>query len=75
MPALSRREKVKCEKCGDEYRRSDSARHPNRCGYKDEHKRPIYNVLSNRKREMEYRVAKKRSQPSSKQSTVCPFCD
>ena len=27
MPALNRNEKVKCEECGQEYRRADNARH------------------------------------------------
>ena len=75
MPALNRNEEVKCEKCGDDYRRSDAARHRKRCEDKDQHKCPNCSFISKKKEEMDYHVAKKHAESSSKQSTVCPFCE
>ena len=46
MLALNRNEKIICEKCGDNYRRSDAARHRKRCDYKDDHKCPNCNFMS-----------------------------
>ena len=74
MPALNRNEKVKCEECGQEYRRADNARHRKRCakGFVScsECKYSTYN-----QQEMSYHMAKKHAQPSSKQSTVCSSCE
>ena len=74
MPALNRNEKVKCEECGQEYRRADNARHRKRCakGFVScpECKYSTYN-----QQEMNYHMAKKHAQPSSKQSTVCSSCE
>ena len=70
MPALNRNEKVKCEDCGKEYRRADTARHRKSCqaGIISCHdcKYFTYN-----KQEMNNHVAKKHAQSTSKQSTVC----
>ena len=74
MPALNRNEKVKCEECGQEYRRADNARHRKRCakGFVScpECKYSTYN-----QQEMNYHMAKKHAQPSSKQSMVCSSCE
>ena len=75
MPALNRTEKVKCEKCGDEYRRSDAARYRKRCEKQEERKCPNCNFYTKSKEELGYHVAKKHAQPSSKQSTACPSCE
>ena len=75
MPALNKNEKIKCEKCGDDYRTSDAARHQRRCQHKDEHKCPNCNFMCKKKQEMDYHVAKKHAERSSKQSTVCPSCE
>ena len=74
MPALNRNEKVKREDCGQEYRRSDAARHQKRCAKGvvscAECKYSTYN-----QQEMNYHVAKKHAPASSKQSTVCSSCE
>ena len=75
MTALNRNEKVKCEKCGAKYRRSDAARHRKRCEEKDESKCPNYNFMSKKNEEMDCHVGRKHAQPNSKQSTVCPSCE
>ena len=75
MPALNRNEKVKCEECGQEYRRADNARHRKRCEKQKERKCPNCHFYTKSKEEMVYHVAKKHAQPSSKQSTVCPSCE
>ena len=56
-------------------RKSHAARHRKRYEYKDEHKCPNCNLISKKKAEMNYHVAKKHAQSSSKQSTVCPSCE
>ena len=43
--------------------------------YNDEHMCPNCIFMSKKKEEMEYQVAKKHAQPSSKQSTVCSSCE
>ena len=74
MPALNRNEKVKCEDCGKEYRRSDAARHRKSCAGGviscPERNFCIYN-----QQEMNYHAAKKHAQSISKQSTVCFSCE
>ena len=75
MPALNRNEKVKCEECGQEYRRADNARHRKKCEKQKEHKCPNCHFYTKSQEEMGYHVAKKHAQPSSKQSTVCPSCE
>ena len=71
MPALNRNEKVKCEECGQEYRRADNARHRKRCEKQEEHKCSKCHFYTKNKDEMNYHVAKKHAPASSKQSTVC----
>ena len=75
MSALNRNEKMKCEDCAQEYRRADAARHRKRCEKQKEHKCPNCHFYTKNKEEMDYHVAKKHAQPSSKQSTVCPSCE
>ena len=74
MPALNRNEKVKCEDCGREYRRSDAASHQKNCSkgvtFCTDSKYFTYN-----QQEMSSHMAKKYGQPNSKQSTVCPSCE
>ena len=74
MSALNRKKKVKYEKYGNEYRRSDTAEHRKRFENKDEHKCHNCNFMSKKKKEMGYHVARKHAQPSSKQTTFCPSC-
>ena len=75
MPALNRIEKFKCEKCGDEYRRSDAARHRKRCEKQEEHNCPNCYFYTKSKEEMNDHTVKKHAQPSSKQSTVFHACE
>ncbi|XP_063712085.1 transcriptional repressor CTCF-like [Symsagittifera roscoffensis] len=70
MRALNRNEQVKCEKFGDEYSRSDAARHRKRCEKQAEHKCPNCHFYTKSKEEMGYHVAKKYSQPIPKQSSL-----
>ena len=69
MSALNRNEKVKCEDCGQEYRRADNARHQKRCA-KGVVSCPECKYSTYNQQEMSYHMAKKHAQPSSKQSTV-----
>ena len=74
MPALNRNEKVKCEDCGQEYRRADNARHQKRCA-KGVVSSPECKYSTYNQQEMSYHMAKNHAQPSSKQSTVCSSCE
>ena len=74
MPSLNRNEKVKCEDCDKEYRRSDATRHRKNCA------RGVISCsecryFSYSKQEMSYQVAKKHAPSTSKQSTVCSSCE
>ena len=60
-----------CEKNGDEYRRSDAARHRKRCGKQEEHKCPKGQFDTKIKGEMNYLIVKNNAQSNSKHSTVC----
>ena len=62
---------MKCEDCSQEYRRADAAKHRKRCEKQKEHKCPNCHFYTKSKEEMDYHVAKKHAEPSSKQSTVC----
>ena len=75
MPALNRNEKVKCEECGQEYRRSDNARHRKRCEKQEEHKCSKCHFYTKNKEEMNYHVAKKHIPASCKQSMGCSSCE
>ena len=74
MPALNRNEKVKCGDRENMYVRQHAARHQKNCSKGviscPDFKYFLYNQL-----EMNYHMAKKHAQPSSKQSTVCPSCE
>ena len=70
MPALSRNEKVKCGDGRNMYSRMHAARHQKRfisC--------PYCKNSTHDQQEMNYHVAKKHAQLSSKQSMVCSSCD
>ena len=71
MPALNRNENFKCGDSGNMYVRQHAARHRKAC---EKQKNPNYHFYIKSKKEMDYQVAKKHVQPSSKQSTVCPSC-
>ena len=71
MPALNPKEKIKCEKCGDDHRRSDAARHRKRCEYKCLN----CQFYTKSKEEMNYHTVRKHVTSSSKQSTVCSSCE
>ena len=75
MPALNRNEKVKCGECGIMYVRQNAARHRKRYEKTEEHKYPKCHFYKKIKEEMDYHVAKKHAQPSSKKSTVCRSCE
>ena len=75
MLAFNRNEKIKCEKCGDNYRRSNAARRRKRCENLEEHERSNCLFYTKSKEEMGYHVAKKHAQPISKQSAVFPSCE
>ena len=62
---------MKCEDCAQEYRRADAARHRKRCEKQKEHKCPTCHFYTKSKKEMDYHVAMKHADTSSKQSTVC----
>ena len=74
MPSLNRNEKVKCEDCDKENRRSDAARHRKNC---------VRGVIScsecryftYNQQEMNYNVTKKHASSTYKQSTVCSSCE
>ena len=74
MPSLNRNEKVKCEDCDKEYRRSDAARHRKDC---------VRGVISGsecryftyNQQKMNYHAVKKHDPSTSKQSTVCSSCE
>ena len=56
------------------YIRQNAARHRKYCS-KGVISCPDCKYFSFKKQEMSYHMAKKHAQPSSKQSTVCPFCE
>ena len=75
MPALDRNEKVTCEDCDGECRRSDAARHRRRCEKQEEHKCSNCHFCGKKQEETIYHVVKKQKLSSSKQSTVCSSCE
>ena len=75
MLALNRNEKVICEDCNQEYRRSDVARHRKGCEKQEEHKCSNCHFYTNNKEEMDYHVAKKHAEPCLKQSSICSSCE
>ena len=74
MPSLNRNEKVKCEDCGKEYRRSDEARHRKSC-VRGVISCPDCRYITYNQQEMNYHVVKKHAPSTSKQSTVCLSCE
>ena len=58
---------MNCEECAQEYRRTDAARDRNRCEKQKEHKCPTCHFYTKSKEEMDYHVAMKHAEPSSKQ--------
>ena len=75
MPALNRNEKVKCGDYGIFF---DVCQHAARYRKRSEKQKktncPNCHFYTKSKEEMDYHVAKKHAEPSSKLSTVCPSC-
>ena len=74
MLTLNRNAKVKCGNCGNMYTRQNTARHRKRCA-KGVISCPDCKYSTYNQQEMNYHMAKKHAQPSSKQSTVCLSCE